>query len=144
MPYSEYDIEEWKSNGVKRVLVLAEDWEIEEAWGDRDYYFSILKNKGLEVLHEPIPNGYPPTLEQFKEIIRWLLKDHGNLVHCVGGIGRTGTIIAGYLMVTENFDAFSAIEEVRSYRPGAIETYEQEMFLIRLWSMVKGNWKSIL
>jgi len=144
MPYTEYDIDEWRRNGVKRILILAEDWEIEEVWGDKEYYFNILRKNGLEFIHSPIPDGYPPTLQQFKEIMRWLLSDDGNLVHCVGGLGRTGTVIAGYLMVTENLDAFTAIEEVRNYRPGAVQTYEQAMFLVKLWSMVNGNWRNIL
>jgi len=57
LPYTENEILEWRKEGVKRVLVLPEDWEIEESWGDKDYYLSILKKNGLQPLHIPIPDG---------------------------------------------------------------------------------------
>ncbi|MEM3950599.1 MAG: protein phosphatase, partial [Saccharolobus sp.] len=31
LPYTENEILEWRKEGVKRVLVLPEDWEIEES-----------------------------------------------------------------------------------------------------------------
>lgn len=131
IPYTEDEIREWKRNGVKKVLVLPEDWEIEESWGDVNYYFSVLKENGLKYLHVPIPDGYAPTDEQFEKIMKWLNGD-GNLVHCVGGIGRTGTVIAAYLIVKEGLNVDEAIEEVRAHKPGAVQTIEQYEFLIRV------------
>ncbi|BFH73650.1 dual specificity protein phosphatase family protein [Sulfurisphaera javensis] len=142
IPYTEDEIDEWKKNGVKRVLVLPEEWEIEEAWGSSVYYFTLLKEKGFEFLHIPIPDGYPPTFDQMLEIFKWLKKDNGNLVHCVGGIGRTGTVIAAYLILEEDLDSGEAIEEVRNHRPGAVQTYEQQLFLLQLEKM-KEKWRNI-
>jgi len=136
MPYSVDELDLWKSEGVRRVLVLAEDWEIEEAWGNAEYYFSLLKEKGFEYLHSPVPDGHAPKKEQFFEIFRWLGRGKGNLVHCVGGMGRTGTVIAGYLMLTESLNAQQAVEEVRKYRPGAVQTLNQFKLLLEL----EGSW----
>ncbi|MDT7875718.1 protein phosphatase [Sulfolobus sp. SCGC AB-777_L09] len=132
IPYTEDEIDEWVKNGVKRVLILPEDWEIEEAWGSVDYYLSVLKSKGLEFYRSPIPDGYPPTLDQFLKIYNWLKNGKNNLVHCVGGMGRTGTIIASYLVLKEGLDAESAIEEVRAKKPGAVQSYEQELFVFEV------------
>lgn len=41
------------------------------------------------------------------------------LVHCAGGYGRTGTMLACYL-VSEGWRADDAIREVRAQRPGSI------------------------
>ncbi|MCY0859579.1 MAG: dual specificity protein phosphatase family protein [Sulfolobaceae archaeon] len=142
LPSTEYELEMWKKEGVKRVLVLAEDWEIAEDWGDSEYYFSILKDMGFEYLHEPIPDGEAPNLLQFKEIMDWLERGKGNLVHCVAGIGRTGTVIAGYLMITEGYDADEAIYEVRRYQPDAVQTLEQYTFLLNL-EKVKEKWQNL-
>lgn len=131
LPYTIDEIKEWKRNGVKKVLVLPEDWEIEEAWGDVNYYFSLLEENGFKYLHIPIPDGLAPTDEQFEEILKWL-NGSGNLVHCVGGIGRTGTVIAAYLIVKEGLNVGEAIDEVRYYRPGAVQTLEQHEFLLRI------------
>jgi atypical dual specificity phosphatase len=47
------------------------------------------------------------------------------MAHCVAGIGRTGTMLAAYL-VKEGRTAPEAIREVRTRRRGSIETTEQE------------------
>jgi atypical dual specificity phosphatase len=71
----------------------------------------------------------PPTLQQLQQavsIIQTSLKSSQPiLVHCVHGLGRTGTIIAGYL-TTCGFTAQEAIDHIRKLRPGSIETEEQE------------------
>ena len=53
------------------------------------------------------------------------------VVHCLAGLGRTGTVVARLLMET-GVDAGMAIELVRARRRGAIQTTEQEQWL---WSL---------
>jgi atypical dual specificity phosphatase len=47
------------------------------------------------------------------------------LVHCGEGKGRTGTVLAAYL-VSKGATADEAIERVRELRPGSIENVDQE------------------
>ena len=47
-------------------------------------------------------------------------------IHCFMGKGRTGTILACYLIETEGLSAADAIIETRRRRKGSIETEEQE------------------
>ena len=49
-------------------------------------------------------------------------------VHCEAGLGRTGTIIATYL-VSEGESAEEAVRRIRALEPSAIETYQQIEFL---------------
>lgn len=53
------------------------------------------------------------------------------LVHCRGGRGRAGTI-AARLLVELGMEPKKAIKSVRAAQPGAIETFEQESYVLGL------------
>jgi ADP-ribosyl-[dinitrogen reductase] hydrolase len=53
------------------------------------------------------------------------------LVHCRGGLGRSGTV-AARLLLELDWPARQAIAQVRQARPGAIETAEQLQHLLNL------------
>ena len=59
-------------------------------------------------------------------IHRRLTHDEPVLVHCLAGLGRTGTILASYLVKYQNMSADEAIQKVREQRPGSIQSYPQE------------------
>jgi protein-tyrosine phosphatase len=52
------------------------------------------------------------------------------VIHCVGGLGRTGTIAACCLAALGQSPEY-AIDAVRAARPGAIQTSFQERFVPR-------------
>ena len=59
----------------------------------------------------------------------------GNTVEigCIGAHGRTGTLLAGLLIATEDFDAINAVEEIRErYCDKAVETKVQHELLNQL------------
>jgi atypical dual specificity phosphatase len=89
----------------------------------------LVRRAGLRLVRLPIENWRAPTEKQIREFIaevRAELSAGGKVaVHCIGGIGRTGTLIACYL-VSEGRTAEQAIDYVRARRPGSIETHEQE------------------
>ena len=47
-------------------------------------------------------------------------------VHCRAGYGRTGTMLACYLVAVEEYSAADAITETRRRRSWSIETEQQE------------------
>ena len=51
------------------------------------------------------------------------------LIHCRGGLGRTG-LVAGRILVERGCAPKSAIQRIRSVRPNAIETSEQEQYVM--------------
>jgi ADP-ribosyl-[dinitrogen reductase] hydrolase len=56
------------------------------------------------------------------------------LVHCRGGLGRAGTI-AARLLIELGMKPKTAITRVRAVRPGAIETSDQENFVLDIGAM---------
>jgi len=90
---------------------------------------SIMKAHGLSTLHLPIVDFTPPTrsqIEQFVVTIKTLMaRDQRVVVHCAGGRGRTGTMMAAWF-VAEGATADEAIARIRAKRPGSIETAAQE------------------
>ena len=59
------------------------------------------------------------------------------MVHCLAGLGRTGTILACYLIKYEDMTAGDAIEKVRQERHGSIQSFSQEEIIFRFEKFVR-------
>jgi atypical dual specificity phosphatase len=88
----------------------------------------LLARYGFQAKHVPVADFTAPTLDQVKQAIAgiddFFAQGLPVAVHCGAGIGRTGTILACYL-VSQGSSATGAIDQVRRKRPGSIETSEQ-------------------
>jgi len=85
---------------------------------------------GLFVLHAPVEDMHPPSQAQLDLSLSTIAKANaqgmGAGIHCSAGLGRTGVVLACYLVVEQNMTVKHAIARVRRLRPGSIETQEQE------------------
>ncbi|NJF26023.1 dual specificity protein phosphatase family protein [Thermococcus sp. Bubb.Bath] len=104
------------------VVVLVGKYEL-------PYSIDEWKKRGVEVLHSPIADFTAPSLEQLLKILLWIEKrvNVGKkvLIHCMGGLGRSGTVAVAWLMYSKGLSLRKALMRVRSLRPGAVETWEQ-------------------
>lgn len=94
--------------------------------------FQQAEERGMEVLHLPIPDyGVPtdPEADDYGPLIEDVAKrlEEGEtvVVHCRGGLGRSG-MFAASVLVALGRPAEEAMEVVREARKGAIETPDQE------------------
>jgi atypical dual specificity phosphatase len=51
------------------------------------------------------------------------------LVHCAAGKGRTGTVLAAYLIKKEGLTPFEAVKKLRLMRPGSVQSRQQSIAL---------------
>jgi protein-tyrosine phosphatase len=106
--------------GARRVVTLLEQHELAHLAITR--LGEAVQRRGLEWLHRPIPDV------SSKHLRSRLDAGENILIHCRGGVGRSG-MVAARLLVEFGVDAETAIARVRAARPGAIETWEQEQWV---------------
>lgn len=120
-PTSMEDLVWLKGQGVLALVRLIEKNKAEVS-------ASQIGKLGMWDLHEPVPDFDIPKPDQIDRIIQFIdmaISAKSPVgVSCEFGLGRTGTILACYL-VKQGLDAIAAIDEVRKKRPGSIETEEQ-------------------
>lgn len=83
--------------------------------------------RDVSVPDERFANGWA---EQGTLLCERIRQGERVLVHCRGGLGRAG-MVAARLLVALGIEPAEAIKRVRAVRPGAIETPQQEEWVLR-------------
>ncbi|PWW73954.1 hypothetical protein C7212DRAFT_365452 [Tuber magnatum] len=139
-PRSEGDIQHLSSMGITHVITLTSETPLAKSW------FNVRIRNTLI----PVENYHPPTTQQTDRALRIILEEPfynpdspgATLVHCGGGKGRAGTVLACYLALygftpprlistkdPPKFSAEQAIALLRTLRNGSVETDHQEKFV---------------
>ena len=96
-----------------------------------------LKRHGLREVHLPVEDFAAPSPEQIGRgvgaILEALTAGEAAAVHCGGGLGRTGTLLACYLASSEDLGAEEAVGRMRALRPGSVETPAQ-LAAVQAWA----------
>ncbi len=118
----EADLEWLRSRGIGALLSLTETPLPEE----------MLARYELAALHIPVSDLTAPTPEQLEQALGFIDRQRALgravAVHCLVGEGRTGTVLAAYL-IRAGRTPDEALRELRVMRPNAVGAVEQQRAL---------------
>lgn len=90
-------------------------------------------------IHLPIAKNKAPSAVQLEYFLRKAKETHDQgkavVVHCDRGLGRTGTLLACWMIANEHRMSFpdmtaeKVIEELRIRRPNSVSSHEQKKFI---------------
>ncbi|MBW2520749.1 MAG: ADP-ribosylglycohydrolase family protein [Deltaproteobacteria bacterium] len=127
--------------GAAAMVSLVEDHEFDllgvSTFKDRVSKFNFLWFH-LPIVDVSVPcSDFEKAWSRQASRIHEVLYSGGKIVlHCRGGLGRTG-LVAARLLVDFGLDAEQAIRQVRSARPDTIETAEQEQHVFQYYARNK-------
>ncbi len=128
-----FDLEALAKVGVNFLVSLEEQETVSSA---------LASEFGIEVYHFPIQDMRTPALaaaEQLTTLIDNKIKSGNCLaVHCKAGLGRTGTVIASYL-VKSGMTPLEATRKIRCVDPRMIQSEQQENFITEFHHWLKNH-----
>nr|XP_046268829.1 dual specificity protein phosphatase 23b isoform X2 [Scatophagus argus] len=117
-------------SGIKHLVCLCERKPL--------YYDSCPELKLHHIKVEDFTPPSPSQIERFLSIVEEAnSKGEGVAVHCMHGHGRTGTMLACYLVKSGKMSGIDAISRIRKLRKGSIETREQEKAVMQFYQRTK-------
>ena len=134
------DLAAIKTWGADAVVTLMESTEL-DLYGVCDLPGKV-QDLGMNWIHLPIQDEHAPT-KQFdlawqmegKALVERLISEQRILLHCKGGLGRTGTV-AAKLLIEFGCSADEAIAMVRNARSDSIDFGQQENYVRKQRSSV--------
>jgi len=123
IPTSTDEIQWAIDQGVKSIVTIREE-PLDTDYTNNVNYFHVHSND----------MGVP----EFDDLVKTVdfihdrkVNDEPVMVHCLAGLGRTGTILACYLIKYKKMSADDAIQKVREERPGSIQSFPQEEIIFQ-------------
>jgi hypothetical protein len=119
--------------GARVLVTLIEEFEMNAA--SIPNLRAAVKRAGMTSLWFPIPDVSTPGSPEdpvplVREIHARMAAGDTVVLHCMGGLGRAGTI-AACVLAARGVEPPRAVEIVRAARPGALETASQVAFVAR-------------
>ena len=123
LPVTEEEFKWLIDKGIKSIVSVREV-PLPSRW---------LDGSNIDYLHLMVEDYGAPSMEAMDETVEYIDRSIRSgkpvLVHCAAGKGRTGAVLAAYLIKKENLPAEQAIKKLRLMRPGSVQSLTQETAL---------------
>ena len=123
IPTSIDEVQWMIDQGVKSIVTVREE-PLDDDWVKDVNYLHVHSND----MGVPEFNDLISTVDFIHSRIT---KNEPVMVHCLAGLGRTGTLLACYLVKYQKMSADDAIQKVREERPGSIQSFPQEEMIFQ-------------
>ena len=98
----------------------------------------VFENAGFRYLSSPVKDFCAPEKQQALEICHFIENSPNAVaVFCEGGLGKTGTLLASWL-IYQGLNPEEALGKVRLSEPGAVESTVQHKFLYDFADFISG------
>jgi atypical dual specificity phosphatase len=124
------------THGIKTIVTLREV-PLPQKW--------LTNNIGtrIDYLHLEVEDYGVPSIQDMDNTIDYIRlhiqEKKPVMVHCAAGRGRTGTILAAYLLKENGLTADQAIKKIRKLRPGSIQSNIQEKAISMYEKYLRGK-----
>ena len=123
IPTSNDEVQWAVGQGIKSIVTVREE-PLDDIWVKNVNYLHVLSND------MGVPE-FDDLVSAVDFIHSRITNNESVMVHCLAGLGRTGTLLACYLVKYQKMSADDAIQKVREERHGSIQSFSQEEIIFQ-------------
>jgi atypical dual specificity phosphatase len=133
---SSYDHLLWLVKNNIKTIVTVREIPLPNAWFKKVNSFNLT----LESFFLKTDDYNAPAVYEIYNVVEYIdsqiRKNKPVVVHCAAGKGRTGTVLAAYLIKKDKLRVDEAIRKIRSLRPGSVQSERQEIALNQFYEYI--------